>query len=56
MKIKKELLFSYAVGSNEDSKEAKEINELKNENALLLDKIESSLIEKKNLEKKVYNN
>ena len=53
MKINKDLLFNYILTTNEDKNESKILNDLKNENNNLLDKIETLLIEKRNLEKKV---
>jgi hypothetical protein len=53
LKINKELLFNYIQATNDDKNEEKTLNELKNENNTLLEKIDAYLAEKRNLEKKV---
>ena len=53
LKINKELLFNYIISTNDDKNESKMLNDLKNENNTLLEKIDELLSEKRNLEKKV---
>jgi hypothetical protein len=53
LKINKELLFNYILSTDESNNEENSLNELKNENNSLLEKIDAYLAEKRSLEKKV---
>jgi hypothetical protein len=54
LKINKELLFNYILSTNDSNNEENTLNELKNENNSLLEKIDAYLAEKRSLEKKVF--
>jgi hypothetical protein len=49
LKINKELLFNYILSTNDSNNEENTLNELKNENNSLLEKIDAYLAEKKKL-------
>lgn len=53
LKINKDLLFNYILSTNDDKNETQMLNDLKNENNSLLEKIDLLLSEKRSLEKKV---